>query len=71
MTFTPCSKQHRSCSPAHAALVRGYWEERWRQIEDLDKITGHYPADYEHWKAKGGKLITFATWLKAHKGRRP
>lgn len=67
MTFTPCSPRHRSCSPAHADLVDSYRQERWRQIEELDKVTGHYPSDYEHWKAKGGRLIDFSTWLKARK----
>jgi predicted glycoside hydrolase/deacetylase ChbG (UPF0249 family) len=67
MTFTPCSPRHKSCSPAHAALVESYRQERWRQEVQLEAVTNGYTADYEHWKAKGGKLITLSDWLKAHK----
>ena len=66
-TFTPCSPRHRSCSPAHAGLVESYRLERWRQEHQLEGITGGHAEDYEHWKAKGGKLIDFRGWLKAHK----
>lgn len=65
--FTPCSPRHRSCSPAHADLVSNYRVEHHRQEVQLELITGGHQSDYEHWKAKGGKLIDFAAWLKAHK----
>lgn len=68
MTFTPCSTKHKSCSPAHADLVNNYRIERHRQEVIQEDITGAYPGDIEHWKAKGGKLISFRSWLKAHKG---
>jgi hypothetical protein len=67
MTFTPCSPRHRSCSPAHAALVEDYRLERWRQEQMMSDLTGSYPGDITHWKAKGGKLIDFGHWLRAHK----
>lgn len=67
VTFTPCNTRHRSCSPAHADLVNNYRSERHRQEVELEAITGNYPADQQHWKAKGGKLITFGDWLKAHR----
>jgi hypothetical protein len=67
MTFTPCSSKHRSCSPAHAELVDSYRRERWRQEYVLEAQTGNYRGDVEHWKAKGGRLIDFSTWLKARK----
>jgi hypothetical protein len=65
--FTPCSPRHRSCSPAHSALVEDYRSERHRQEIALEAITGGHIADKQHWEAKGGKLIDFADWLKAHK----
>jgi hypothetical protein len=67
MSFAPCSRRHRSCSPAHADLVSNYRIERHRQEVALETITGGHEHDKEHWKAKGGKLIDFRTWLKAHK----
>lgn len=66
MTFTPCSPRHKSCSPAHAALIRGYIEERQRQELALEEqIDG--PGERQLWKENGGKLIGFYDWLKAHK----
>jgi hypothetical protein len=67
MTFTPCSPRHKSCSPTHAAMVWEYRAERARQEVRLEAVTGGYIADHDHWKAKGGKLISFGDWLKAHK----
>lgn len=67
-SFTPCTPTHTACSPAHADLVRSYRIERHRQEVQLELITGGHRADREHWKAKGGKLITFAEWLALHKG---
>lgn len=67
MTFTPCSPRHKSCSPAHAELVESYRDERFRQEVQLENRTGNYRGDIEHWKAKGGKLISFRDWLKAHR----
>ena len=68
MNFTPCSEKHKSCSPAHAALVWGYRAERARQEQARDKITNGHAGDERHWRATGGKLITFKDWLKANKG---
>lgn len=68
MTFTPCSSKHKSCSPAHAALVESYRVERWRQERLQESATGNYPGDIAHAKAKGHSLIDFRQWLKAHKG---
>lgn len=65
-----CSPRHKSCSPAHADLVRGYQAERWRQELALELATGGYLGDIEHWIAKGGRLIDFKAWLVAHKERR-
>lgn len=65
MSFIPCSPRHKSCSPAHAELVNDYQAERYRQEIALEAVTGGYEADYEHWRAKGGKLITFAEWLRS------
>jgi hypothetical protein len=67
MTFTPCSKRHRSCSPAHADLVQSYRVERWRQERIQESMTGNYRGDIEHVKAKGHTLIDFRAWLKAHR----
>src|SRR5690606_9055091 len=67
--FTPCSAKHgKYCSPAHAAMVWGYRAERARQEQSRDKITNGHAGDERHWKAKGGNLIDFKSWLKAHKG---
>ena len=71
MTFTPCSPRHRSCSKAHAELVESYRSERHRQEVALEGVTNGHAQDYEHWKAKGGKLIDFGQWLKAHKRNEP
>lgn len=68
LVFTPCSPRHRSCSPAHAALVRGYREERERQESLFEEHTGAYRADEEHAKAKGHTMIDFHVWLRANKG---
>lgn len=67
MTFTPCSIKHKSCSPAHADLVSNYRIERHRQEVYLEQVTGAHGGDIAHWKGKGGKLIDFGAWLKAHK----
>lgn len=67
MTFAPCSPRHKSCSPAHAALVDGYRQERERQEQHLEDVTGNYAGDIEHLKAKGHILIDFQQWLKANK----
>lgn len=70
LTFVPCSPRHeRFCSPAHAALVRGYVEERQRQEIAHDGLWNAYgTGEYEDWRENGGKLIDFRTWLRAHKG---
>jgi hypothetical protein len=65
-SFVPCSPRHHHCSPAHAALVRGYREERERQ-ETANETVLTARGEREFWKANGGKLITFKTWLKANK----
>ncbi len=67
MTFVPCVKRHKSCSPSHAALVEAYRVERWRQERVFEDQTGGYRGDIEHAKATGAQLITFRDWLKAHK----
>lgn len=67
--FTPCSPKHKSCSPFHANVVRGYREERQRQEIAHDGLWNHpETGEYVAWKDRGGKLIGFAEWLKAHKG---
>jgi hypothetical protein len=48
-------------------MVREYQRERERQERQLEEITGNYAGDIHHWKAKGGKLIDFRTWLKGHR----
>lgn len=67
MTFTPCSPKHKSCSTFHADMVREYQRERERQERQLEYLTGNYVGDIIHWQAKGGKIITFHLWLKAHR----
>ena len=67
--FVPCSPKHKSCSPAHAELVRGYREERQRQEAELEDITNGYDGELERWRENGGKLITFKEWLIGHKDR--
>jgi len=67
MKFTPCSVRHKSCSPAHAALVRGYREERERQ-ETLNEMVLSNPAELKIWKENGNRLITFKDWLIGNKG---
>lgn len=67
VTFTPCSPKHKSCSQFHADMVREYQRERERQERELEELTGSYAGDIHHWKAKGGKLIDFHTWLKGHR----
>jgi hypothetical protein len=47
--------------------VEDYRLERWRQEQMMSDLTGSYPGDITHWKAKGGKLIDFGHWLRAHK----
>jgi hypothetical protein len=47
--------------------VWDYRLERLRQKVQRERFTGDYEADIAHWKAKGGKLVTFQDWLKAHK----
>src|SRR6201995_4086174 len=65
-SFVPCSPRHHHCSPAHAALVRGYREERERQ-ETANEMILTNKAERELWKANGGSLITFKTWLIENK----
>lgn len=67
MNFTPCSAKHKSCSPAHAAMVRSYREERQRQEQELENMTGNGRGEREHWKHHGGKLIDFKSWLIGNK----
>lgn len=67
MTFVACSPKHKSCSAAHSALVQGYRDERHRQEVQLEGWTGGYVGDVIQWMAKGGKLIDFRDWLKAHR----
>lgn len=69
MMFTPCSPRHKSCNPFHADMVREYQREREREETALEAVTGAYAGDVEHFKAKGGQLITFKQWLKGHRGR--
>lgn len=65
--FTPCSPRHVPfCSPAHADLVRSYQQERERQ-ETANEMILTSKGEREHWKANGGKLIDFGTWLRANK----
>lgn len=50
-------------------MVREYQREREREETALEAVTGAYAGDVEHFKAKGGQLITFKQWLKGHRGR--
>lgn len=63
-----CSPRHKSCSPWHYEMVREYQRERERQQTALDELTSGWPGELAHWKANGGKLIDFQTWLRAHRG---
>jgi hypothetical protein len=65
--FVPCSRKHKSCSPAHASLVAGYRAERERQEKLFEAETGNYEGDIKWHKENGHQLITFKTWLKANK----
>lgn len=67
MNFVPCSVKHKSCSPAHAAMVRSYRDERARQEQLFEDEFGAYDGDERHAKATGTKLINFKDWLKANK----
>lgn len=66
--FVPCSAKHKHCSPAHAALVRGYRDERWRQEVENESILNN-PGDLKHAKENGFRLINFKDWLIANKGK--
>lgn len=64
-----CSSAHPSCSPQHFAMVQGYRLARHADEMQLEAVTGGHDGDHAHWKAKGGKLVTFGQWLKAHTTR--
>lgn len=49
-------------------MVRAYREERERQESLFEDLTGNYPGDMQHEKAKGHTMIDFQSWLKANKG---
>lgn len=66
-SFVPCSPRHLHCSPAHAEFVRNYRIERHRQeVMYETELTGR--GENEHWRANGGCIVTFKSWLIAHKG---
>ena len=67
--FVPVSIKHKSCSPAHAALVRGYREERERQLQLFEAETNGYEGDKKIWK-ENHTLINFKTWLIANRTNR-
>ncbi|AAN02114.1 gp60 [Mycobacterium phage Barnyard] len=66
-SFVPCSPRHLHCSPAHAEFVRNYRLERHRQ-EVLFEVQMNNDAEREHWRENGGEIVTFKSWLIAHKG---
>lgn len=66
-SFVPCSPRHHHCSPSHAAMVRGYREERERQETQAEPYLCNGEGELKRWKENGNTLITFKTWLKAHK----
>jgi hypothetical protein len=71
MVFVPCSRKHgKHCSPAHAAKVAAYRDERRRQELVFEGMTGGYAGDAEHAVAQGNTLVTFGDWLKATKERK-
>lgn len=71
MTFTPCSPKHKSCSPAHADLVRSYRIERWRQeVQHEVQLDPRNVGERQFWKENGGHVVTFGDWLHWHKGER-
>lgn len=68
--FTACSSKHKSCSPFHADLVRGYQRERERQETLFDEQTAGHDGDKRHAKDTGHQLITFGQWLAGHQTSR-
>lgn len=65
-----CGNHHgNNCSVAHHETVLGYRLARYNEEMQLENDTGLGRGELEHWKANGGKLITFGDWLKAHKGK--
>lgn len=65
-SFTPCSPKHKSCSPAHAAMVWSYREERRRQ-EIQYELPYSYDGDRKLMRENGISLVTFKDWLIANK----
>lgn len=68
-SFTPCSPRHHHCSPAHAALVAGYRDERRRQAL-CHEVELSYPGERKLWKENGIRLVNFRDWLIANRVRR-
>lgn len=68
-SFVPCSPRHLHCSPAHAEFVRNYRIERHRQeVEYEAQLDPRNKGEYQHWRENGGTIVTFKSWLIAHKG---
>lgn len=59
----PCSPRHRSCSPAHAAMVADYRaarEAHWSQMECVTALYDTEVSEYlQHTPAP-----TFGDWLR-------
>jgi hypothetical protein len=62
-----CSERHLHCTNGHREMVAEYRDQRYREELAVEAMTGNHPGDIADWKARGGRLTTFTTWLKAHR----
>lgn len=62
--FVPCSPRHgKHCNPTHASTVLGYRLARYADEIAHEQVLSN-PGDKQYWQACGGRLISFADWLK-------
>ena len=62
-----CSRHHPSCTTQHHELVQGYRLDRHNQEIALENATGLRPGELQVWRENGGKLPTFAEWLRGQR----
>lgn len=65
-TTTPCSDKPHNCNPQHRDMVLGYRDQRYREELAYEAETNHGRGEHEHWKAMGGRMVTFSEWLRRH-----
>ncbi len=60
----PCSPKHTNCTRHHRDVVDSYRDQRYREELALEAETNGLAGDIALWKANGGTMTTFVSWLK-------